>query len=392
MPSLAWVEGALVQPCSGQPKGRQGRVIDGGVYGPDGALIDAARHQGERSVQAEPLPLRRDDLPITPGRYLFGGWLQRHFGHLVHYSLGRLWALREAAGPLDGVVFLRLPDHGFHNPALDPLVQGPVREILACLGVGPALPAIGVTEPMRFASLAVPEQVILGGPGSTAESNSAFVAMLRSMLDSPKVRRGLEVPRLYVSRRKLGVGFAGLLIEEAVEQNLQAEGYAVMYPEMLPVAEQAAIYASARRIIFAEGSALHLALGFIDPDSPVAVISRRPPLAARPGGLMRAAGLRRSLQIDAVNGAVATLAGERMTEAESVHATAVLDFEAVGMNLADAGLITGEGWRCPAEEETAFRIEEEIRLRRAAQPGRVARFVDREEFIEARRQRLNARG
>jgi hypothetical protein len=81
-----------------------------------------------------------------------------------------------------------------------------------------------------------------------------------------------------------------------------------------------------------------------------------------------------------------------MTEAESVHATAVLDFEAVGRNLADAGLITGEGWRCPAEEETAFRIEEEIRLRRAAQPGRVARFVDREEFIEARRQRLNARG
>ena len=115
-------------------------------------------------------------------------------------------------------------------------------------------------------------------------------SMLRAMQHAPLVRHGLVVPRLYVSRSRLPGHLGGLLFEDLLEENLIAEGYAIMYPEQLPIAEQVAVYASARQFIFAEGSSLHLGVGFIGADCPVAVVCRRPPRNPRPGYLL-AAGL-----------------------------------------------------------------------------------------------------
>lgn len=379
MPSLTWLENALVAPCSGRPRDTRGWYLDGGVYDAEGAFVPAARHRGERAQHVAPAALRRDDLPVTPGRFLFGGWLQRHFGHLV-ITLGRLWAIPELARQLDGVVFLRLPDNHFVEPARSPLRVPMVEEILGCLGIGPRLPARIVAAPTRFAQLAMPDQLLLGHRESSEADDAAYVAMLRRMRDAPRVRHGLVLPRLYVSRSRLGEGFGRFLFEDMLEENLAAEGYAILHPECLGIAEQVAIYAAARQVVFAESSAIHLALGQLDPDRPVGIVARRTPVAASLTSQLAAAGLRRVTVVDALRGGVVALDRGRVTRNGTFSGLTLPDFDALRAQLVEAGLCSGMGWRMPTEAEVAARIAEAIALRQRTNPNREVRFVDAAEL------------
>jgi hypothetical protein len=381
-PSLAWIAPALVAPCSGQPRGQQGWVLDGGVFAPDGTPVAEARHRGEPVAPALPAPLRRDDLPIRPGTWLFGGWLQPHFGHVVLYGLGRLWAFAELRQSLAGVVFLRLPDRRIADPRHDPLRLPHVRDMLACLGIGAEVPCETITAPTRFAQLAVPRQLLFGA-GHPADDNAAFLAMLRRMAESPRVPRDPRPPRLYVSRRRLDGRAGGLMFEELIEENLAAEGYAVIHPERLPIAEQVAAYAAVREVVFAEGSALHLAVGFLGAEDAAAIICRRPARSPRPGDLLSAR-LGRALLVDAVLGGVVSMPGETVTEHATVGARALLDLRRVRDALAHGGFCRGEGWQLPSEEDVAARIAAEIAARRAAVPDGVVRYATREEMLRAR--------
>jgi hypothetical protein len=78
---------------------------------------------------------------------------------------------------------------------------------------------------------------------------------------------------VFVSRSRFKAHLAG---EIFLERALIECGFRTVYPELLPLEEQLYIYASASRLVFSEGSALHALqlLGSIN--STVTVVVRRP--------------------------------------------------------------------------------------------------------------------
>ncbi|MGG5819774.1 glycosyltransferase 61 family protein [Falsiroseomonas sp. HW251] len=373
MPSLRWIENALVQPCSGTGPRGQGWVQDGGIYDAEGRYVPEAAHAGERILALAPALLRRDDLAPRPGRFLFGGWVHAHFGHHLVNCMGRLWPLPDLADGLDGVVFQLLratPGRG--NPLRSrPFLAG----ILQSLGIGPRLKPVFVQAPARFAALAVPDHLQLGMPGAPPGDDAAFLRLMRGMRRSPAVGDGLSCPGLYVSRRRLEPFRGGILFEEVLEENLAAEGYAVMYPERLTVPQQLMLYAGARRLVFAEGSALHLAIGCLEEDDRVAVIARRRPLTTPARRYLDASGVRHVAVVQAIRGAVTFTERGRLVTGSTYRGLAVPDLAAVRDQLVAAGMCRGLDWRIPAEAEVNARISATISDRQAQWPGREIGFV-----------------
>jgi len=78
---------------------------------------------------------------------------------------------------------------------------------------------------------------------------------------------------VFVSRSRLKAHLAG---EVFLERALVDSGFRTLHPELLPLEQQLFIYASARRLIFSEGSALHALNLLGNVKSSVIVIVRRP--------------------------------------------------------------------------------------------------------------------
>jgi hypothetical protein len=371
VPHLRWVENALLQPCSGTLRRINAWHVDGGVYDAAGALVPAARHGGDNTRHLAPERMQRDDLAPLPGRWLFGGWLQEHFGHYLAYGLGRLWPFPALAAELDGVAFLCLRDGA--KPT-DPLRNRGVSGMLACLGVGNRVSALTVREPTRFAQLAVPQHLLIGRPGTPPDNDTAFLALLRSMRASPLVQPAAGAESLYVSRRLLN-GKGGIMFEGLIERNLAAEGYTIVHPETLSVPEQLGLYAGARRLIFAEGSALHLATACLDPNDKVAIVARRQPIGHDLRRWLAASGVRDPTIVQAIRGAISFTVDGRISDRERPTALAVLHLARVRNQLARAGFCKGADWQIPTEDEMQARIAEVLARRRARFPRRDVRFL-----------------
>ncbi|MGG5819773.1 glycosyltransferase 61 family protein [Falsiroseomonas sp. HW251] len=359
---------ALVLPSSGRGRGPEGWLVDGGVYGPRGREIRIARPAFEKAACSQPPALRRDDLRPRRGRWLFGGWLQPIFGHYLVFSMGHLWPLAAPGANYTGVVFQGLtgPDLLERDHAL--------RALLACLGIGTRIPAIVAKEPMRFAHLTIGEPMRLGRPAAPAR-DAAFMALMRALAASAPADDGLVLRGVYVSRSRLS-NKGGFVLESVLEENLAAEGYAILHPERLSIPDQFAVYRAARRVIFAEGTALHLAIGALDPDIPVGVIARRRPMIPAMRYYLEGAGMRRAACVDAIRSVVTYGDGDRSVGGALANGLAVLDFEALRDGLVAAGLCRGTGWRIPTpaevEAEIARAVEERQKVWRKQRVAEIA--------------------
>jgi hypothetical protein len=366
------VEDALLLPCSGLPRTDLTWRIDGGVFDAAGAPVPEARPREPRMVELAPALPPRGGLPLKPGAFLFGGWLQRHFGHAL-LGLGRLWALPDLAGQVRAVLFLRLPDNAFHDPRQSPMQVAHVADLLGLLGVGSLARGRVLREPLRVARLAVPEQLALGAAGASAADNAAYLGMMRRMAAARDLPPGLG-PRLYVSRRRLPETAGRVLFEDLLEENLARERFAILHPEQVGVREQVAAYAAARLAIFAESSAIHLALGVMDPAARLAVVARRRPMAASLRSELGAAGVTAEV-IDVLRGAVMVLEGEAIAASSTFAALAVPDLAALRDRLVAAGFCQGQGWRLPTAEAVGQAVTAALAQRRRAHPGRQVVWV-----------------
>jgi hypothetical protein len=254
--------------------------------------------------------------------------------------------------------------------------------MLGCFGIGgPRRPIIMVDKPTRFEQLAMPDQILFGMPDTSPEDNAMYLASLRRMRDSRRVPKGLVLPRLYVSRRLLPETQGRDLFEDMLEENLMAEGYAILNPEQMLVSDQVATYASARQIVFSESSAIHLAIGQIDADQRIAVLARRRPLASSLWRDIAAAGLRQARVIQAVRGAVMSLQDGRVDAHASFTGLCSTDMAQIRDELAEAGMCRGTNWQLPSEVERDRRIAEAVAARQTLWPGRTTRFLRATEML-----------
>jgi hypothetical protein len=203
-------------------------------------------------------------IPETlPGRWLWGGVLWVHFGHFLVESSARLWALETLDRPVDGILFIP------KRPNVGETLQGYQQQFMDLFAPGVPFRAAGV--PTRVQELVVPGQGF--GLGRITAGTDAFRAAVHDRFARDVAAGGPE--RLYISRSALGLGKGGMLGEERLEQLLQAEGYHIFHPQQHDLATQVARYKAARRVIAADGSALHLFAMVGRADQQVAMILRR---------------------------------------------------------------------------------------------------------------------
>ena len=218
-----------------------------------------------------PARLKRIKEPV-----LFVGEAHDHFGHFLTDTLGRMWALDREPGALK-VVFAPDPKLRLDPPH--------VQLMLRALGLdeGRILRPQG---PMLFERLICPVAAL--------QLTRIYQAFERPHLKIASALAGAGTPDLpvWLSRRGLGAGHRRPQGEEALEARLEREGFAIVHPEQLSLAQQIAIFQGEQPIVGAYGSALH------------GVLFRSRPEGARLGVLFpeRFAQPPRYAMIDAVKG------------------------------------------------------------------------------------------
>ncbi|OIQ33205.1 MAG: hypothetical protein BM562_02160 [Alphaproteobacteria bacterium MedPE-SWcel] len=228
-----------------------------GTYCPQGALW--RRHRPITTQPAMPEIVPRE----MSGRWLWGGVLWAHFGHFLVESTSRLWALDHLDRPVDGVLFVP------KRPAVGDQVRGFHKEFLGLMHDD--LPIRVAADPARVEELVVPGQGF--GLGAIIEGTSRYRDSIHARFARDVVPAGSD--RIYISRSRLGLGKGGLLGEEQLEQYLSEEGYEIFHPQDHSLTEQIARYKAAKKVIAADGSALHLYAMVGRPDQRVAMVLRR---------------------------------------------------------------------------------------------------------------------
>ena len=337
--AIEFVDEARVAPLTQLDLARDGRIgrFNGGVYRADGSVVEAGLHVKDR-YRNEPDALATGaEAMRVPGAHLFGGMLQNtHFGHFMVESLGRLWAAGQLR-QVDSVVFY--PRH------LERPLPGYAKELLWLLGIEADICL--ASSLMQFETLAVPTPMV-----TRSGYLAGYPAARRMTQELRGVGRGAGAKKLYVSRSRLNPRDGAILLEERIEQNLEREGYTVIHPERLTIAQQLAHYNSAEHLVFADGSALHLYALVARPDQRVFVVWRR-----KRNGMF-------GWQIRSFGGAVVEGAPcvQRLWVPEvsfgaMAQAKAVLDFDDLRRQLVAGGFIGGDGWRDPGAADFSEALE-----------------------------------
>lgn len=200
------------------------------------------------------------------GRWLFGGLLYTHFGHLICESIGRLWPLAADTG-FDGILFFPKKKFGWENKQF----AGAPRGLFKALGLG-RLDLRAPQRPVVVEELHLPEQAF--GTGEMCAARPELRGFLRERLCASAAPSGPE--KIYVSRQLLNSKRGSLLLEDHLAAQLAADGYVPVHPQELSIPEQVALYRAARQIISTDCSALHLAAMVAEPQCQIAIVQRAP--------------------------------------------------------------------------------------------------------------------
>lgn len=310
-------------------RARTGDAMSGGPVWPDFASQTWVRFSARgRLMDRRPEPVSRC-AKVIDGPCLWIGYAKPHFGHLIAEHMGRLlWS--RTLRPRDPCLLVAAPG----TQAGD--LPSYLWDVLAWYGLN-RRDAVLVTAPTLARQLRVlPQAETLKGPGPDA----AYV----ELLGRNAARNGLKPIRsevLYVSRLGMIERRKDAQVGEAyLARRLEAAGARHLDPASAPLREQLALYAGARTIVFAEGSAVHgrQLLGRVD--QRIVVLNRR-----RGGAIARAALLPRATVIDHVEATRALCAPRLARSPDLLRSTlSFYDLEALIGGLARHGIDLSAGW------------------------------------------------
>jgi hypothetical protein len=360
------------------------RVYDGGVYDGEGRIARLGVHL-KNPARNVPLPRPESDASdaLVEGQWLFGGRLARQFGHFLTESLGRLWWAHECKGRQpDGIAYLwytTIAGNSDHDRMIAPFM----RRLWELLGVT-AAPLV-VVAPTRFRSLVIPSQLKGLTSGQQMAGHPRFRRFVAKLAEHEAVKQGPALERVFVSRSRLGEAHGQMLLEPWLDELFAANGYAVIHPETLPLEEQLSIFNKAQRIVFSEGSALHLYALVARPEQEVGIILRRYPVMRRFREEIAGAGVRTVKEFDAVSAlALPLLSASGSQPAWNLkYSDTALDFASLSAQLHAAGFLAA---RTAVPAPTATALDAAFAPRRASLeasfPDLQFELVPREAVVE----------
>lgn len=310
----------------------RGRHNEFGLYDGDGLPLPEAEIRGDLftsssvgnpDISKQP---REIDVPV-----LFAGLAAKQFGHVILNSMGRLWAL-ESLTPETRLMYLpmRRARLKFY-PALKPMLK--------LMGVR-SKPILH-DGPTRYRAIHTATD-LFGERYGGAASPEFRDWFQRKLPPRSSIEPGLKV---YITRSRLGAAVGRYCNEDHLEELLAADGYQIVAPEQHGLNNQARLFQRAEKLIFAEGSALHL-YGLVRQDGQsVAVIQRRPNLPKLIEGQLSGAPRVRMVAINAISGLYWP-----QRRADNVGLT-TLDFNLLRDMLTAEGFVTPAArWSAPEAE------------------------------------------
>ncbi len=262
------VKGGILVPIPSDIDTQQ--ALNTGVLTPDRQLVpESVTWRDGRAFSLPPRDLDASEIATDDSAIMFGGLMFGHFGHFLVETTARLWAYEKLADKIDKIVFVpkvqRRIDH----------VQKIYTPFMRLLGI--ETPILNLAEPTRFANVFVPQQGF--GMFGMIEGLPEYRDFMRARMGQ-KIRDD-GAKKLYVSRSALPQQRGGLLGEELIEEYLAAEGYQIFHPQKHDFETQLAAYKSADFIVSPDGSPLHMAALVVKPTAKIAVLARRPAVAAQ---------------------------------------------------------------------------------------------------------------
>lgn len=317
---------------------------------------DLCSSSPERNPSFAP-PKSKLDQPV-----LFAGLAPEQFGHVILNSLGRLWALEHL--PRD-TALLFMPRKKV-DPSLYPYLR-PVVDLLC-----PNRSIIFHPENTRYVNLYTAPDLF--GERHAGRMLPAMRQWLKQKLPpSGPVSKGR---RVYFTRSRMGPSVGRFCNEPLLEHLLIADGYEVIAPERLTLAEQIAIMQDAELMLFAESSALHL----------FGLVQRK---GQKAGVILRRRELPKLIVNQLGDGDAKIVTIDAISEIhwppirQDNASVAVLDFDKLRADLVKDGFVRRTAaWRAPYIGETASSLSAGI------QPG--MKFISedaREDWLRTQRQK-----
>lgn len=233
-----------------------------GVYDVNNRFVSESnlmlkRQQKHRVSRTPPIG---KSVPYVDADVLFLGNVHWHFGHFLLEHTNRMWAIKEFLGR--GVKFL------FIYSEVVKQVPQYVYDFMALMGVDKD-DVIILDRDTRFRTVFVPQSVCDGGR-CWGEWKQTFDTM------ATNVESVGQYEKIYLSRTALKT--RTVFGEVAIENIFRKNGFQIIYPETLPLAQQVALIKNARELAGCYGTALHLAL-FMRPGGRVIAIKRNSEMA-----------------------------------------------------------------------------------------------------------------
>ncbi|MDD2725039.1 MAG: glycosyltransferase 61 family protein [Methylovulum sp.] len=227
----------------------------GGIYdSSDQPHIDSLLIRGAPTLLMQAhenaIEIKRDAATRITDKSIYGGILTNHYGHILLESLARTWYLLDSTGD---VYFYHL-QHNKKDSTYDDL-SGWQQVILSHLVTDPSRIKL-INKPLIFDELIVPEAGLVGKNFCAPIHRDALV-LLGSKITA-NCSKDIVADKIWLSRSLLNKGaIAG---ETKFETALSGEGFLVVHPETLSIAEQIKLFENASVVCGFTGSAFHTLL------------------------------------------------------------------------------------------------------------------------------------
>ena len=232
---------------------RPGCLI-GGIYNSLGEphAKSLLRRRSDRQIQFPEnnyLPdIRKPSAQVKRG--IYGGILINHFGHFLLEALSRAWAITDYP---DVDVYFHLGPREKYNSFTD--LKSWQQELLSAVLIRPERLHF-ITEDTGFDELMVPEPGFVIQNYFTQQHARALAEIGQRIKANTELK--LIAKKIWLSRSLLTKG--GVIGEKEFEAALEKEGFLIIHPELLPLAEQIRLFEGKNIIAGFTGSAFHTLL------------------------------------------------------------------------------------------------------------------------------------
>lgn len=210
----------------------------GGVCDRAGKFIEKSLSISDWQIRGGYYPFAESEVEYIDEDVVFLGFHVNHWGHFLVEETSKFWVIDENKNYK--YVLLGVDNFGISQNCL---------RILNLLGIRNE-DIILLNKITRFRSVLVPDSSIDTNQGYTKE----FIQVFNRLIKKVQLNDYCIADKVYLSRRKFSDADQKEFGEDKIEVLFKKAGYKIMYPEMLSVDEQIAIFQKAKRIACINGT------------------------------------------------------------------------------------------------------------------------------------------